>query len=75
MSGYLWFEYCELYLTRLETLDAYFTLCDTLPTGTKKEKELKRVAFDNLMMTIKQKKDIEDELDEIWPNQGVSPLP
>ena len=75
MSGYLWFEYCELYLTRLETLDAYFTLCDTLPTGTKKEKELKRAAFDNLMITIKQKKDIEDELDEIWPNQGVSPLP
>lgn len=62
----MWFEHCTVYLNRLEAFDAYVTLCDTLPTVTKKEKEQKRLAFDGLMRVLKEKRDIEADLDELW---------
>jgi len=62
----LWFEHCVVYLNRLEALDAYFVLYDTMPTGTKQEKQEKRLTFDGLMRTLKEKNDIENDLDELW---------
>lgn len=66
MSELTWFEHCQIYMNRLEALDAYFELYDTMPTETKEEKEQKRLTFDGLMRTMKQKKDIEQDLDELW---------
>lgn len=63
MSDLTWFQHCEIYLDRLKALDAYFVLCDTLPTN---EKEQKRLAFEGLMRVMKQKKDIEMDLEELW---------
>lgn len=66
MSDLLWFQHCAIYLNKLEALDAYFVLCDTMPTNTKDEKIQKRLAFDGLMRVMKEKKDIEQDLDELW---------
>lgn len=66
MSELLWFEHCSVYLNRLEALDAYFELYDTMPTGTKEEKKEKRLTFDGLMRVMKEKKDIEQDLDDLW---------
>ena len=68
----LWFEHCQVYLNRLESLDAYFTLYDTMPTATRDEKWEKRLTFDGLMRTLKQVKDVEQDLDELW-GLAVSP--
>jgi len=62
----LWFEHCAVYLNRLEALDAYFVLYDTMPTETRDEKWEKRFTFEHLMRTMKQVKDIEKDLDELW---------
>jgi hypothetical protein len=62
----LWFEHCQVYLNRLESLDAYFTLYDTMPTATHDEKREKRLTFDGLMRTLKHVKDVEQDLDELW---------
>lgn len=62
----LWFEHCDVYLNRLETLDAYFVLYDTMPTATREEKNEKRFTFDNLMRTMKLVKDVEKDLDDLW---------
>lgn len=62
----MWFEHCELYLNWLDLLDVYFETYDTMPTGTKKEKEQKRIRFEDLMTSLKEKKKIEQKLDDLW---------
>lgn len=62
----LWFDHCAVYLNRLDTLDAYFNLYDTMPTGTKEEKQQKRYTFDRIMQGMKEKRDIEQDLEELW---------
>jgi len=66
MSDVLWFEHCNVYLHRLDALDARFQLYDTLPTATKEEKEVKRRVFDTIMTILQQTRDIEKDLDDLW---------
>ena len=76
MSEMLWFQHCAVYLNRLEALDAYFELYDTMPMVTKEDREQKRITFDGLMRTLKEKKEIEQDLEDLWgcdagyPNVG-----
>lgn len=62
----LWFDHCTIYIHRLEALDARFQLYDTMPTGTKQEKEGKRRVFDTIMTTLQQVRNIEKDLDDQW---------
>ena len=74
-SPYTWFELCDIYLGRIEAMEAWVVVHDGIEAVTKEQRAEKRLAFDGFMRCLKQKDDIEKELDEKWPNQGVSPLP
>lgn len=78
MDGLTWFDQCTIYLNKLEDLDEDFTLYDTLPTATKEEKEVKRMIFERMMRFMRQKKQIEADLEEEWGyrlNQELSRTP
>jgi len=62
----LWFDQCKIYLDRVEGVDEYFTLYDTLPNATKEEKEQKRLIFNRLMRFIQEKRQCEKDLDDRW---------
>ena len=66
MSALLWFEHCEIYMDRLSVVDAFFNVYDTLPTETKEERKEKNIVFDSLMRVMKEKNDIEQDLNALW---------
>jgi hypothetical protein len=62
----LWFDLCDMYLTRLDRLDESFARLDTMPTLTKQDKEEKRGLFELTMRVIKLNRETESKLDELW---------
>jgi hypothetical protein len=53
-------------MDRLSAMDAFFNVYDTLPTETKEERQEKNIVFDSLMRVMKQKNDIEQDLNTLW---------
>jgi len=61
-----WFDLCEMYLILLETVDVNIELYDALPTGTKQQKEHKRLIFADTMKTMNDQHDVQRQLDTMW---------
>lgn len=65
-SPYLWFQLCGNYLNRVEAFDNYTRMIDNMHPTTKNEFDLKMIHMASFMRIMKEKKDLEDELDELW---------
>ena len=65
-SPYLWFQLCDIYLNRIDSFDNYTRMIDNMHPTTKAEFNDKMMHMTGFMRVMKEKKDIEDELDELW---------
>jgi len=62
----MWIGVCSMYLKQLNLMDRYTRLYDEMPFQTKHDYENRMDVFDNFMDCLEAKKEIEDELDELW---------